>query len=642
MKTSRLALAGSLLALIAAPLALNAKPVPHPLFSDHAVLQQGIPLTVWGTADEGEQVSVEIAGVKGTVVTQQGQWKMVIAPVPAGGPYTMHIRGKEEVVVQDILVGEVWLCSGQSNMERQLGPREGQKPLVGWEQAVKEADYPQLRHFGVPQKRAFSAQTQVGGKWVVCSPSTAADFTAVGFYFGRALQQARKVPVGLIHSSWGGTPAESWVSQESLLKRPNYVESVKLMQSIDKDPAGAGERYERALAEWFTVHDTGTRTEKPWSLETLPSEGWVSSPVPGLWESKDLPTFDGIIWYRKEVELSPESVGAAELSLGPIDDSDTTWVNGVKVGSTDGFNVPRQYRVPAGLLHAGRNVIAVRVLDTGGGGGLWGEPTELRLVPATGAAIPLAGDWQRRISCSTDQAGYPPVDLRQSPAAPSCLYNGMIAPLQPYGMKGTIWYQGESNDGRAKEYQTLFPALIADWREKWKLGEFPFLFVQIAPFKGMSPEIREAQLLALKSTRNTAMAVTIDCGDAEDIHPANKQPVGERLALAARALAYGEKIEYSGPLYSGFKLAGAAFRIQFTHVAAGLVAKDGPLTGFEVAGADKVFHPATAVIRDGEIELSSPEVPAPVSARYAWAKIASGNLFNSAGLPASPFRTNPE
>jgi sialate O-acetylesterase len=642
MKSSRLALASSLLALIAAPVALDAKPVPHPLFSDHAVLQEGMPLTVWGTADDGEQVSVEVAGVRGQTVARQGHWMLVLPMLPAGGPYTMHIRGSEEVVINDLLVGEVWLCSGQSNMERQLGPRQGQKPIIGWEKAAAEADYPQLRHFGVAQRRGFGPQTNVEGKWVVSTPQTAADFTAVGFYFGRALQRARKVPVGLIHSSWGGTPAESWMSMEALLRQPNYVSAVKEMRAIAKDPSGAGERYERSLAEWFKVHDTGTRDASPWSAEKVSAEGWTTSVLPGFWEANGLPAFDGLVWYRKEFELPAASVGAAELSLGPVDDSDTTWINGVKIGSTDGFNVPRKYQVPAGLLHAGKNVVAVRVLDTGGGGGLWGEAAQLSLTPAAGAAIPLAGEWQRRVACSMATAGYPPVDLRQSPSAPSCLYNAMIAPLQPYGIRGTIWYQGESNDGRAKEYQTLFPALIADWRAKWGLGDFPFLFVQVAPFKDMSPEIREAQLVSLKKTQKTAMVVTIDCGDAEDIHPANKEPVGERLALAARALAYGERIEYSGPLYSVSEVREGKVLLSFTHVDSGLVAKDGPLFGFEVAGADKVFHPAKAEIKGRQIELSSPEVPAPVQARYAWAKVASGNLFNGAGLPASPFRTNPE
>jgi len=642
MKTTCLALASSLLALIAAPLALDAKPVPHPLFSDHAVLQQGIPLTVWGTADEDEAISVEIAGVKADTVSKQGQWKLVLPALKAGGPYTLHIRGKEEVVVQDLLVGEVWLCSGQSNMERQLGPREGQKPLTGWHQAVAEANLPQLRHFGIPQKRAFSPQSSVGGNWVVATPQTVADFTAVGFYFGRALQQARKVPVGLIHSSWGGTPAEAWTSAEGLLKLPSYVEAVGQMRAIAKDVSGASEAYERALAKWYGVHDAGTLDAKPWSAESVPTEGWTASVLPGFWETNGLPDFDGVVWYRKEFDLPAESVGAAELCLLAIDDADTTWVNGVKVGASDGWNAPRRYQVPAGLLRAGRNVVAVRVLDTGGGGGIWGEPAELRLVPATGTPVPLAGAWQRRIGCSTAKAGYPPIDLRQSPGAPTCLYNAMIAPLQPYGIRGTIWYQGESNDGRAKEYQSLFPTLIADWRAKWGQGDFPFLFVQVAPFKGMSPEIREAQLLSLKRTRNTAMVVTIDCGDAEDIHPANKQPVGERLALAARALAYGESIVYSGPLYSGFKVNGACLKLQFSQLGGGLVAKDGPLFGFELAGADQVFHPATATIRGDEIELSSPRVPSPVAARYGWAKVASGNLFNAAGLPASPFRTNPE
>jgi sialate O-acetylesterase len=333
----------------------------------------------------------------------------------------------------------------------------------------------------------------------------------------------------------------------------------------------------------------------------------------------------------------------AELHLGAIDDADTTWVNGVQVGATNGWRVPRVYHVPAAALRPGHNVIAVRVLDTGGGGGIWGGDDTLRLDPAAGHAAPpiaLTGEWLRKVSVRLGPIPYPPSDYHNSPMVPGALYDGMIAPLLPCAIRGVIWYQGESNVGRERQYRTLFPALIADWRRAWGEGDFPFLFVQIAPHKDMTPEIREAQLLTSQHTPDTAMAVTIDCGDANDIHPAHKQPVGARLALAARALAYGEHIEFSGPVFATLQIDGGRAVLRFTHLGGGLVAKDGPLTGFTIAGADQLFHPATAAINGDTIVVSSDAVPQPMAVRYGWANVPAGNLFNAAGLPASPFRTD--
>ena len=484
-------------ALAAAVLTPVAQPavVPNTLFSDHAVLQQGCDLPVWGTAKDGERVTVELAAQKAATVAKDGRWLVRLKALPAGGPYTMTIAGEGSVIkISDLLVGEVWVCSGQSNMERQLGLREGQKPIVNWEQEVAAANYPQIRQFYVPQKSALSPAASVDGKWVVCSPQTVADFTAVGYFFGRDLFQARHAPVGLIHSSWGGTPAEAWTSQEALRTLPDFAGPVAQIERIASDIKAGTYNYGRLVDDWFTANDA---------------------------------------------------------------------------------DVPR-----------------------------------------------------------------PPSDYRTSPATPGVLYNGMIAPLLPYSIRGVIWYQGEANVGREKQYRTLFPTMIADWRRSWGEGDFPFLFVQIAPFKGMTPEIREAQLLSWQHTPNTAMAVTIDCGDADDIHPARKQPMGARLALAARALAYGEALEYSGPVFTSMQSVGRRAILSFTHLGGGLVAKDGPLTGFTIAGTDKVFHPARAVIEGETVAVLADEVSQPVAVRYGWANVPEGDLFNAAGLPASPFRTD--
>jgi sialate O-acetylesterase len=402
--------------------------------------------------------------------------------------------------------------------------------------------------------------------------------------------------------------------------------------------------YPKLLKNWFMANDPGAASNPAWFASELDGSNWEQQSLPGLWETAGLPGFDGVVWFRRTIDLPQSWTGAdAELHLGMIDDADTTWVNGVEVGATSGYQIPRIYRVPALVLKPGRNVIAVRVLDTGGGGGLWGGDDSMRLVSLKGGdntPISLTGPWARKVSVSFANVTPPPVDYSHSPATPSSLYNGMIAPLLPYAIRGVIWYQGEANVGREKQYRTLFPTMISDWRRAWGEGDFPFLFVQIAPHKDMTPEIREAQLLTSQHTSNTAMAVTIDCGDANDIHPAHKQPVGARLALAARALAYGEKVEYSGPTFDSLQITGSRAALRFTRLGGGLVVTDGALIGFTIAGADKVFHPASAVIEGDTVVVSAPDVPQPVAVRYGWANVPSGNLFNAAGLPASPFRTD--
>ncbi len=613
---------------------------PNPLFCDHAVLQQGREVPVWGTADEGEKIVVEIAGRRAKTTATGGRWLVRLPELPAGGPYTLTIRGTNTVKLQDVLIGEVWICGGQSNMERQLGLRQGQQPIVGWEREAATANLPKLRQFYVPQTTASAPQTEAKGAWTVCTPETAPDFTAVGFFFGRALQQARAgVPVGLIHSSWGGTPAEAWTSAETLRTLPGYAATLELIAERNRDPEGAARRYHEALAAWCTQHDRGSAAAAPWSDPALATADWIATKEPVLWEQSGLPGFDGIVWLRREFELSAEAAaGEATLDLGPVDDIETTWVNGVVVGETGFYSTPRRYRVPAGVLRAGRNVVALRVIDTGGGGGLWGKPEQLALTPVVGAPVALAGPWQRKVAATLAETGRPPLNPAMGSGVPTALYNGMIAPLQPYAIRGAIWYQGEANNGAPQEYRRLLPATIADWRRGFGQGDFPFLFVQIAPFKDMTPELREAQLQIWQETKNTAMAVTTDCGDAEDIHPTDKRPVGERLALAARVLAYGEKLEHSGPVFAAAAFEGAQAVVRFTHLGGGLVAPGGKLIGFELAGADGVFHPAAARIAGETVVVTADAVAAPQAVRYGWANVPECNLFNAAGLPASPFR----
>ncbi|MEO7598294.1 MAG: sialate O-acetylesterase, partial [Opitutus sp.] len=390
------------------------------------------------------------------------------------------------------------------------------------------------------------------------------------------------------------------------------------------------------------ANDPGSKNPA-WSDPGLSTTGWESMNLPSAWEEAGHPKWDGLVWFRKTFDLPATWKGGdIELRLSAIDDADTTWVNGHLVGGLTGWHTPRAYRVPGSALKPAGNVIAIRVLDTAGNGGIWDPNTPFEIASLAGQfrPIPLKGAWSCRFAAELDSRRRPPADASQNAGSPTVLYNGMIAPLVPYAIRGVAFYQGEANADRAQQYRTLFPAMIADWRRQWHQGDFPFLFVQIAPFTGMPPEIREAQLIATQTTKNTAMAVTIDCGDANDIHPNHKQPVGARLAVAARALAYAEPIEYSGPVFASLKTENNRAVLTFTHVGGGLVAHGGKLMGFTAAGEDGVFHPAEATIEKEAVVVTSKRVEHPTHVRYAWADVPEGNLFNRVELPASPFRTD--
>jgi len=617
----------------------------NPLFQNNAVLQCDARVPVWGAGREGEKVTVAFGAQTVSTVATNGAWKIWLSPMkPNATPLTLTVTGDTTRVITNVVVGEVWIASGQSNMERQLGLRAGQPPITNWEREVAAANHPEIRQFYVVQTKSFAPQTKVKGGWSVCSPETVKDFTAVGYFFARDVFAARRVPIGIIHSSWGGTPAEAWTSEAGLRQLPDFAGTLADLKKLAADPEMARREAEAKQEAWYQKADGGVKPGAPWSAADFDTSAWKTMTLPTLWESAGYPGFDGIIWFRREFEL-PEGWdgGDVELRLGPVDDMDTTWVNGAQVGATSGWNLPRIYRVPGSSLKRGKNVIAVRVLDTGGGGGVYGGENAMRLsctANGTKSSLSLAGAWWCCPSAALGDIGGPPSDFSQDSGAPTVLYNGMIAPLQPYAIRGVIWYQGEANSPRAKQYQTLFPAMIASWRTAWDRGDFPFLFVQIAPYFDMTPEIREAQLLYWQRTPNTALAVTIDCGDANDIHPANKEPVGARLAFAARALAYGEQIEYSGPLYDSMKIEGANAVLKFKHLGGGLVAKDGALKGFVISGADKVFRPAQATIAGDTVVVTSSAVSQPIAVRYGWANVPEGNLFSVAGLPASPFRTD--
>ncbi|GAA3998223.1 sialate O-acetylesterase [Hymenobacter fastidiosus] len=623
------------------------------LVGDNMVLQRDTPLPIWGWAAPGERVRISFQGrtYRAPATDATGRWRITLPPLPAGGPYGLTVKGRNTIRLRNILVGDVWLAAGQSNMEWPL-----QGDVLDFRPEIAAATYPRIRLLTVAKATASSPRAGFkSAGWQECSPQTVGSFSAVAYFFGRRLHRQYQVPIGLISAVWGGTDAESWVSPAALRTLPGYQE--KALQ-LEQQPNRINERLDDYAARrqaWRgspASRDQGRLPDgRTWADTTFHPPTWATMPVPGAWEvNSPLRSFDGPVWFRREVGLTPEEARQpAGLSLGRIDDQDSTWVNGQLVGQTAGPDRHRHYVVPAGLLQPGRNVITVRVLDTGGEGGFVGGPDSVQLTTAT-RRLSLAGEWQY-------QPAYDPAGVPQSPfpngaqAEPAAIYNAMIAPLLPYALKGIIWYQGENNAPRAYQYRTLFPALIQDWRTRWGQGDLPFLFVQLAGFMPDQAqpadyewaELREAQLRTL-AVPHTGMAVALDLGDPNDIHPRNKQPVGERLALAARRVAYQDSgVVHSGPLLQDMRVQGNTVRLRFSQTGGGLVLKDatGPyLRGFALAGADRKFVWAQGRLEGQELVLYSDQVATPVAVRYAWGNSPFPNLYNTEDLPASPFRTD--
>ena len=620
------------------------------LFTDNMVLQRGTEVSIWGKASPGGKVSVFFNKQKrGTVAGEDSTWLISLKPMAAGGPFEMRIVAKDTITFSNVMVGEVWVCSGQSNMEM---PLAGWGEVVDYMREIAEANYPDIRLFQVEHAMSLLPQDDVAAQpWVECSPKTVPLFSAVAYFFGRKLHQELGVPIGLIHTSWGGTPAEAWTSAGFLAQTADFKPIIESMMTAASTEAEVKQEYEQRLAAWQKLVDekvsAALQGEVSWQTAESDDSNWDTMTLPVLWESAGLPNFDGIVWFRKTVELSEAFAGQpCTLSLGPIDDQDITYINGVQIGSTDVYNQPREYRVPEGVLKTGANVIAVQVLDTGGGGGIWGAKEQMYLLNAAGEPFALSGDWRYKVGVSLSDVP-PRPQSPDSPHRPTVLYNAMLKPLMPFAIRGAIWYQGESNAGRAYQYRTLFPTMINSWRVNWGIGDFPFLFVQLANFRQTAAqpgesdwaELREAQAMTL-SLPNTGMAVAIDIGDADDIHPKFKQEVGRRLALNALAQVYGQDIVYSGPIYKSMSFEGDKIRITFDHVGGGLTAGGKMPEGFAVAGEDKKFVWAEAKIEGNTVLVWSPQVPKPVAVRYAWADNPVCNLYNVEGLPAAPFRTD--
>ena len=610
------------------------------LFSDGMVLQRNKPIPVWGWADANEKVEVRFNNQTKTITTDAaGKWMLKLNAEKAGGPFELTITGKNKIVITNVLVGEVWICSGQSNMEFQVSKTMNSKA------ELDDSNYPMIRHFGVAQEvSGLPKEDLKAGKWAVCNKENLGDFTAVGYFFAKKLHAELKIPIGIINTSWGGTCVETWTSREAFENSSEFKDMIATVPQVDLD--SVFEIDKKSISDNLRKvqgFDVTMTNENQFRELNFQDANWPEIKVPSLWENQQIGNIDGVVWMRKTIVLSAaQAQKEAVLHLSKVDDEDITYVNGIQVGTTKLWEAQRVYKIPAGILKEGNNVIAVRISDYSGGGGIYGLPADLK-INFKDENIPLEGLWKFNVV---------QVKIAISPNSyPSLLYNAMVNPLIPYAFQGVLWYQGEANVGRAKQYKIAFPLMINDWRTQWKQGDFPFYFVQLSTFNEFNgnsktgskwAELREAQTETLKLP-NTGMAVTTDIGNAKDIHPTNKQDVGKRLAAIALNNVYGKKRIHSGPIFKSQEIKVNQIILTFDNIGSGLATShsNGILKGFEIAGADKVFHSAKAVIKNNQVIVSSENVKNPVAVHYGWADDDTEiNLFNKEKFPASPFRTD--
>ncbi|GAB4051233.1 sialate O-acetylesterase [Spirosoma litoris] len=618
------------------------------LISDGMVLQRDARLNIWGWAKSGEKITVKLKGkAYKTVTNATGKWQVSLPALPAGGPFTMDIIGDTQLTVNDILIGDVWFCSGQSNMVHQLNIHD-----VTYASEIRNANYPQIRQFWVPTLTNLRGpQSDLpNGQWKAAVGEDVRPFSAVAYFFAKKLYEKYHVPIGIINASVGGTPIEAWISEEGL----TAFSDLKATLEKNKDTTyinSLSRRQPTTANRPAPPTDLGLTASQKWYEPSYVPKGWRPINVPGYWEDQGIKELNGVVWYRKEIEVPASMTGKpATAFLGRIVDADEFYINGTPIGRTTYMYPQRRYKVPANVLKAGRNVLVVRVTNNAGKGGF--VPDKPYSLFAGADTVDLKGTWQYKVGTVFKPVGGfgggnpgGGINAQNQPAA---LYNAMVAPEIKYAIRGFCWYQGESNAGRPQEYEKLQIALINDWRQKWQQGDLPFLYVQLPGFMEYSylptesnwALLREAQLKAL-SVPNTAMAVAIDLGEWNDIHPDNKKDVGERLALAALKMAYNENLVASGPLYQSSTIDGNKLVISFTNVGSGLITNDGEgLSDFAIAGSDKKFVWAKARIEGNKVVVWADEVPAPQYVRYAWSdNPVNPNLYNKEGLPASPFQT---
>ena len=612
------------------------------LFADHLVVQRDKALAVWGWARPGATITVDFRGKRATTRTSgRGEWRLAMPPSHAGGPYMLTVSsGSDRIDVRDVLVGDVWVASGQSNMEFQLSQASNGSTEIA------SAHDSLLRQFKVPTSWANDPEQDLaGGSWTEADPRHAGAFTAVGYFFAKELRRSEKVPIGLINTTWGGSAIEAWLSRDA-----NHLSAAQwaAVQQAGQARTDSARDALRARLGALPTSDEGLVGGRAvWADPALDDASWSSIHVPDYWEGQGYPGMDGVAWYRTTFELSDEEIRSGlTLSIVAVDDDDITWINGVEIGRTTGYNLERAYRVPASVLHAGRNVLAVRVTDGGGGGGINGAAS---LLFGDGHRRSLSGTWKFKVGAVSFQP-----DGQVINKIPTVLYNKMVNPILPFAIKGVIWYQGESNANnldQARAYREQFASLIQSWRGAWSDGRdaFPFLWVQLPNFgqRDSVPPADEAwaaqreSMDAALSLSNTGRAITIDVGDADDIHPKDKLDPGVRLARVAQKVAYGENVVASGPTYRAFTVRGDTAVVEFANLVGGLTSKPaGDVQGFELAAADGKFVWAKARIVGDRVIVWSDRVHAPVVVRYAWANNPPATLYNRAGLPAVPFRSD--
>lgn len=614
------------------------------LVRDSMILQRDAKVKIWGWASPKEKIQISFQNKKyKTTADENGNWNVLLAPMKAGGPYTMKIDAKNHIVLNNILIGDVWICSGQSNMVHQMALHS-----VRYADDIVNANYPEIRQFWIPMLTDLQKPYDdlPPGYWKSANPVDVLQFSAVAYFFAKKLYEKYHVPIGLINSSVGGPSIQSWMSEESLKNIPSIFSTIEK----NKDTAYVNSINRNAVLKNAAIkrpQDKGLNAAKPWYDTSYIPVGWRNINVPGYWEDQGIRNLDGIVWYQREIDVPSSMTNApAKIFLGRIVDADFVYLNGKLIGNTTYQYPQRRYKIPNGLLKSGKNLLVIRIINYAGKGGF--VPDKPYSLIANGDTIDLKGTWQYRVGSvfSPYQNSIPGFSYEYQPTA---LYNAMIAPLLNYTIKGFLWYQGEGSINEVSEYGKRLTTLINDWRDKWQEDNLPFLYVQLPNFGDMQykpvesswAELREEQLKTL-SVPNTAMAVAIDLGEWNDIHPDRKKEVGERLALAAEKLAYGENIVYSGPIYQSSTIDTNKIKITFTNVGSGLITNDGEeLSEFAIAGPDKKFVWAKAKIDGDKIIVWSDDIANPMYVRYAWAdNPVNPNLYNKEGLPASPFATD--
>ncbi|APZ46533.1 hypothetical protein BW723_09635 [Polaribacter reichenbachii] len=606
------------------------------LFSDGMVLQRNKPITVWGWAEPNETISILFKDKKTkTKANKFGKWTAELKAEKAGGPFNMTIKGKNTIVLSDVLIGDVWICSGQSNMGFTVNR------ALNFTEELKDSDYPLIRQFlvnndmnHIPKEKIKSTQ------WKLTNHNTLAEFTAVGYFFAKKLHKELGIPIGIINTSWSGTCIETWISKEAFESSDEFIGIAEKIPTVDINiPQENKIKILTNRIEKIQGSKVDNLQEDFFKKKAFNDSNWPEINAPEFWETQELGDLDGTVWMRKSILISKEDTeNEALLELAKIDDQDITYVNGVEVGTTNSYNKKRRYKINKNILKEGVNTIAIKITDYQNGGGIWGEKSDLKLTLKNNT-IELSGKWKYKVVSV--------LNSKVSPNKyPSVLYNAMINPLTSYAIHGVLWYQGESNASRAHQYKTAFPLLIQDWRNKWNQGDFPFYFVQLSSFneangnsnKGSQwAELREAQDFTNKTVKNTEMVVTTDIGNPTDIHPKNKQDVGKRLA----AIVLNKP--YNSPTYRSMEIKGDKIILTFDGIGDGLTTTDkyGYLKGFEIAGEDKVFHFAKAYIENGKVVVYNKNIPNPKAVHYGWSDDAGEcNLYNKENFPAAPFRTD--